>query len=269
MEKLSELKTPSLVYNHVVYDNLSERFLAKHSHAMVEMIYIVRGEVAYTIEDKKFVAHAGDLMIIKPYSYHYFSILKRQDYEKIGMLFHASDCPIDGLTDEAFVLLQCGSGRIHEVFQKIDFYFHNCPPPIFEELFWALTKEVLINVQLFHSQQVLTAHNPIHPLIERALTYINDNLFFLSTVKELAEALSVSEGYLKVLFTQQMKISPKKYITEKRLLMARTMITAGSPPTQTAFHCGYANYVTFYRLYLKTFGVKPTEDYKKNTEETP
>ena len=268
MKKVSEWKAHNLTYNHVIYDSVSERFLAKHSHAMVEMIYIIRGEVAYTIEDKKFVARAGDLIIIKPYSYHYFSILKKQDYEKIGMLFFPTEQPIEALTNDAFLLLQCGSGRIHDIFQKIDFYFHNCPRDAFEELFFALAKEVLVNVQLFHQQQTVTLHNPIHPLIERALAYINDNLFSLSTIKELADALSVSEGYLKSLFTQQMKITPKKYITEKRLLMARTMITAGAPPTQTAFQCGYANYVTFYRLYLKTFSVKPTDDYKNTPEES-
>ena len=230
---------------------------------MMEIIYVVNGKVSYTIENKKFTASPGDLIIIKPYSYHYFSAEKNTDYEKLGMLFSPSDVTIDSLTQESFLLLRCDSGHIHEIFNKIDFYFHNCPQEKFEELLLSLGKEVVLNVELFHRQNLITTHHPIHPMIERAIAHINAHLFTLNTVKELALALGVSEGYLKVLFSEQLKIPPKKYLTEKKMLMAKSMIEAGTPPTQTAFQCGYTNYVTFYRLYTKYFGNTPTIDAKR------
>ena len=80
MQKISELKNDNLIYNHIVYDNEYERHLAQHSHSLVEIIYVVKGEIAYTIEDKRFIARTGDLILIKPYSYHFFSITNQQDY---------------------------------------------------------------------------------------------------------------------------------------------------------------------------------------------
>lgn len=265
MKKISELKKDDLIYNHIIYDNEAERHLAKHAHSLVEIIYIVTGEVSYTIEDKKFTAKSGDLILIKPYAYHYFSILHKYDYEKIGILFPSNLVNIDDITSDSFLLLPCEHGRIWEIFNKVDFYFHNCPLSTFESLLLALAKEIVINISLFHKQQVITAHNPIHPLVERAINYINDQLFTINTVKELAQSLSVSEGYLKAIFTEQMKIPPKKYITEKKMLKAKSMIIEGIPPTQAAFQCGYSNYVTFYRLYLKAFHSNPMADHKNST----
>ena len=265
MQKISELKKEQLIYNHIIYDNESERHLAKHTHSLMEIIYVLSGEISYTIEDKKFTARPGDLILIKPYSYHYFTIASSEDYEKIGILFPANAVNTIDLSFDNFLLLPCLQGRIRDIFDKVDFYFHNCPQPIFENLLLALANELLINISLFYQQQVITSHNPVHPLIERAINYINENLFSLNTVKELADRLSVSEGYLKVLFTEQMKIPPKKYITEKKMLMAKSMINDGIPPTQVSIQCGFSNYVTFYRLYLKTFQINPITDHKNRS----
>lgn len=262
MQKISELKKEHLIYNHIIYDNEAERHLAKHAHPLMEIIYVLSGEISYTIEDKKFIARPGDLILIKPYSYHYFTIVSSEDYEKIGILFPISAVNIIDLSFDNFLLLPCMQGRIRDIFDKVDFYFHNCPQQIFESLLLALASEILTNISLFHRQQVITSHNPVHPLIERAINYINENLFSINTLKELANRLSVSEGYLKVLFTEQMKIPPKKYITEKKMLMAKSMIKDGVPPTQVSIQCGFSNYVTFYRLYLKTFQINPLSDYK-------
>jgi AraC-like DNA-binding protein/quercetin dioxygenase-like cupin family protein len=262
MQKISELKQEDFIYNHVVYDNEAERHLAKHSHPLTEMIYVLGGEVSYTIENKRFTAQKGDLILIKPFSYHFFSITGARDYEKIGILFPPSDIPLDNVAEQPFLLLPAEGGRIGGIFDKVDFYYHNCPQDIFKELALSLAKEIVLNIQLFHQDNLITAHNPIHPLVERAIEHINNHLFSLTTVKELAATLGVSEGYLKALFTEQMKIPPKQYLTEKKMLRAKAMLLDGEPPTQVAIRCGYNNYVTFYRLYVKFFGNSPTEDRK-------
>lgn len=265
MRKISEFKSSKLIFNHIVYDKESERHFAMHSHSLMEFIYITKGEVAYTVEDKKFTARQGELLVIKPYAYHYFTIKNQQDYEKIGVLCNCEDLEIEYTMNEPLMLIQCQNGRLHDIFNKIDFYYHNCPQPIFKELLKDLAKEILINIKFFSYQYVIsTRTESIHPLIERAINYINENLFNFNTVKELANHLSVSESHLKVLFTSQLKVTPKNYITEKKMLFARSMISNGTTPTQTAFHCRYSNYATFYRLYLRFFNVNPMTDYKNN-----
>ncbi len=262
MRKISEFRQERLIYNHVIYNTEVERHFAKHSHSLLEMIFVLQGEVTYAIENKKFVARSGDLIIIKPYAYHFFSVTNEPDYEKISILLPSEQLDTTMFGAENFLLLPCGNSRIEDIFQKADFYYHNCPQAVFKELLISLAKEIWINVQLFHLPNVVTEHRQIHPLIERTIEYVNDHLFAIETVKDLASRLCVSEGYLKTLFVKQMKISIKKYITEKKMLMARSMILSGTPPTQAAFQCGYSHYVTFYRLYVKMFKSSPTSEYK-------
>ena len=93
MQKISEYKQDDLIYNHVVYDSQTERHFAKHAHSLLEMIYVLQGEVSYTIENKQFVAKRGDCIVIKPYAYHYFSVSGKNDYEKIGTWWHSQTDP--------------------------------------------------------------------------------------------------------------------------------------------------------------------------------
>ena len=264
MQKISELKTDNLVYNHLIYDKEAERRFAMHSHSFVELIYVVKGEVAYTIEDRKFVARQGELIMLKPHAYHFFTIQNQQDYEKIGILFHQELIDITDVVREYFIILQCRNGRIRDILNKLEFYYHNCPEPVFTELLLSLTKEIVINVRHFSQQYTASPADPIHPQVERAIEYIHENLTSLNTIQELASHLAVSESHIKALFRDHLHVTPKKYITEKKLLLARSMITNGTSPTQVALHCGYSNYVTFYRLYLKYFGTKPADDYQQN-----
>ena len=263
MKRIAEYKSDQLIFNHLIYDKETERHFAKHSHSMFELIYVAKGEVSYVVEDSKFTANQGELIIINPYSYHYFTIRNRQDYEKIGILFSPALFDLGNTAQESFSVLDCSYGRIHDTFQKLDFYYHNCQTEVFAELLTALTKELTINIKHFGNQYKITSEKEsVHPLVKRAIDYINDNLFSLNTVKELAERLSVSESHLKVLFRNQLKVTPKNYITEKKMLLARSMLYGGTSPTQVAISLGYQNYVTFYRVYLKHFETRPTDDYK-------
>jgi len=264
LRKISELKTDKFVYNHLVYDKEAERHFAMHSHSFVELIYVVKGEVAYTIENKKFIARQGELILLRPHAYHFFTIQNQKDYEKIGVLFSQELIETADVLNEYFIILQCGNGRIRDILNKLEFYYHNCPTDVFSEILLLLTKEIVLNIRYFSQQYKISSADPIHPLIERAIEYINENLTSLNTIQELAEHLAVSESHIKVLFRSQLQVTPKKYITEKKLLLAKSMITNGTSPTQAALHCGYSNYVTFYRLYLKHFGNKPVNDYHQN-----
>ncbi len=100
------------------------------------------------------------------------------------------------------------------------------------------------------------------PLLSSALRYINSNLFTIKSVKEVADSIFVTEGYLYKLFKNIMKESPKQYILNKRLNYARNMIQLGEKPIQVARVCNFENYSSFYRAYMKQFGHAPSKEEK-------
>jgi methylphosphotriester-DNA--protein-cysteine methyltransferase len=79
----------------------------------------------------------------------------------------------------------------------------------------------------------------------------------------LVPFLSVAASSVCHLFCEQMKISPKQYILQKKLALAGKLIHDGVPPTIAAIRIGYDNYSDFYRMYVKHFKKMPSQ-YKIN-----
>ncbi|MBR2181446.1 MAG: AraC family transcriptional regulator [Oscillospiraceae bacterium] len=50
-----------------------------------------------------------------------------------------------------------------------------------------------------------------------------------------------------------------RYITEKRLIYAHNLITNNNPPTKIYLDCGYRDYTSFYRAFVKMFGYPPSQ----------
>lgn len=61
-------------------------------------------------------------------------------------------------------------------------------------------------------------------------------------------------------FKQETGYTLHNYIVNKRLLMARTLISNGMPVTKAAQESGFAEYSTFSRAYRKQFKNNPSEE---------
>ena len=91
------------------------------------------------------------------------------------------------------------------------------------------------------------------------MQYINEHLFTLKNIDEIADALFITKSYLFYLFKTHIKTSPKRYIMEKRLLAAHEMITQGAKPTHVYEKVGFNDYTSFYRNNTKFFNIPPSE----------
>jgi AraC-like DNA-binding protein len=74
--------------------------------------------------------------------------------------------------------------------------------------------------------------------------------------------MSVSQ--LERVFKQATHSSVWHYITLKRLAAARERIESGSSATDASLECGFGDYSSFYRAYVKEYGRAPYV--KKNTK---
>ena len=246
--------------NHLLYDNATDKHFAKHSHSLYEMIYVLNGEVEYIIEDKLYTAKKHSLILIKPYTYHYFTIKSNGDYEKIGILFNPDFLNIDisMLNSELQCLDLKNYGIIDAIFQKMDFYYKSFTQEVFLQLYFSLIQEIIFNLSLIReTTTTLQYHTPI---LSPVLAYINANLFTIRRLEDISTALNISTSYLKAIFKKELKTQPKKYINEKRLLIARQAILSGEKATAVAERCGFQNYSTFYRLYCDYFGYSPSQE---------
>jgi AraC-like DNA-binding protein len=99
----------------------------------------------------------------------------------------------------------------------------------------------------------------LSPLISEFLRYVNENLCSPIDIGRVADSLYVSESYLFRLFKRELHQTPLKYIREKRLMLARKMLSEGERSTAVCTRCGFSDYTTFYRNYVGFFGCPPSE----------
>jgi AraC-like DNA-binding protein len=86
---------------------------------------------------------------------------------------------------------------------------------------------------------------------------VERHLAYKLTLAQIAGELYVSPSTLSHMFKKEMGISLYQYITQKRLVLAHEQIERGVPPTAAYTVCGYTDYPSFYRAYVKMFGHSP------------
>lgn len=250
-----------LFYSYLISENIKRDTFTTHTHNEYELIYFLDGDATHVIEDRKYKLKRGDLILIRPFKYHFIQIDNISRYERIVIHF---DNKIDGLTlfpDDVDVINIKGNVTAEDIFKKCQLYYKNCSENIFFKLLPHLISELLYNIHIFPNE-LSKEYISMSPLITKAIQYINDNLCEISGVEDVANHLFVSESYLFRLFKNELHRTPKKYILEKRLILAEKLLSYGEKPTKVSEKCGFTDYTTFYRNYINFFGHLPSYNEK-------
>ena len=254
-------RTDRMFFKHEISENMPRNAYSKHIHNGYELLYFIDGDATYVIEDRKYKLKKGDLILIRPLQYHFIQIDAPRKYERYDILFDIERHGIESaklIPNDIEVINISGNAILEELFKKLDFYCQNSNQDTFEKLLCLLVSELFYNVSL--SSHSLPENTPtLSPIISKALKYTNENLCSITDIGEIANHLFVSESYLFRLFKKELHQSPKKYIREKRLLMAQKMLLEGEKPTRVSERCGFSDYTTFYRSYTAFFGRSPRE----------
>jgi AraC-like DNA-binding protein len=146
-----------------------------------------------------------------------------------------------------------------DIFKKLDIYSAKLKEQDFFEVMILLIKELFYALSIERAESV-NETKEINPILSNALKYINSNLFSVKSISEVADALFITESYLHRIFKTELHKSPKKYINDKRLLAAQSLIQMGERPTEIYERCGFSDYTAFYRNYREHFGYSPSKE---------
>ena len=254
-------RSPTFYFKHKLSREPRDAYFP-HSHNLFEILYFLNGDATHVIEDKKYKLKRGDLVLIRPSSYHFIQINSPAEYERYDILFDETALGIrisDFISDDTDVINIQANPIARSIFEKLDYYLENFSQEDFSVLLQLLLKELFYDLRVTEKQTV-PVFSVVSPILSRALRYINEHLFTLDSVASVAEAVFVTEGYLHKLFREELKNSPKKYITDKRLLAAQRLLAIGEKPTKVYENCGFRDYSTFYRSYVNFFGYSPSQE---------
>ena len=94
-------------------------------------------------------------------------------------------------------------------------------------------------------------------LLDRIAAYIEKNYANHITVDALARHFYVSSSTISHLFKQKMGVSLYRYITQRRLIAAKSLIAQRVPMEEISLRVGFVDYSTFYRAFKQEFGISP------------
>ena len=117
---------------------------------------------------------------------------------------------------------------------------------------------VLLNRLALQQQkeEVVTAQDST---VYNVLGYINEHYNENLSLDDLANRFFISKYHLSREFQRLVGTSVHRYIVQKRLVMAKQMLSAGKPSTEVYQSCGFGDYSNFYRAFKTEYQISPKE----------
>ncbi len=96
-------------------------------------------------------------------------------------------------------------------------------------------------------------------LVGEILIHINVRISQTITLVSLAEAFHMSAGYLSRLFKQETGTTISKYITARRISVAKRLLAEGCTVREVCERSGFGDYTHFIRAFGQAVGVSPKQ----------
>ena len=263
VKSFSSYSTKDMLYNHTIKDNPKDSEFKFHTHDICEMIFLKSGNITAVIDSKEYKMHENSLVIFRPNVVHRIKVDAPIPYERHGILFDEKiigNIPYHKASNNLYVVDFSSSPFIIDIFKKLDYYCNNLPEEDFTVILANSIEEILYNLTLIKPEDSNSNYNVINPVINKAIEYIEKNYKNPISIDDICSDLYVSKCHLHHLFMNILKVSPKKYINNKRLTEARNLIRGGKKPHQIYSECGFSDYGTFYRNYKNHFGHIPSKE---------
>lgn len=246
-----------------------------HHHDFYEVYLLLSGNVAYWVEGRIVRLTPGDLLFINPMELHRpLPDPENPVCERFVLWIHRDY--LEGLSTEQTPLAGCFdthrpqhrnhlrlsaaertavTARMGELVRESygkDFGSSISAQGIFLQLMVQLNRLALGAEKQQEDEQ-------LSPLVRRALHYISENLSRELSLENIAKELFVSKYHLSHAFSREVGVSVYRYVTLRRLLLARQLLLEGEAAGQVCRSCGFADYTSFFRAFKSEYGISPRE----------
>lgn len=246
-----------------------------HYHDFHKIIIFISGNVSYFIEGRSYQLKPYDIVIVRAGEIHRPVIHDRSMYERFVIYisskffdaYKTSDYDLEycfmqskkfqtnvlRIEDEKRSIIQDSTNRLKTAMDMKGYASELHEKILFIEFI------ILVNQIIYERNNYYLESTISNKKIIDILNYMNENIASDITVDDIASNFYMNRSYLMHLFKAETGYTIGKYITEKRLFLAKSLIHNGSSLTDACYESGFKNYATFYRAFKEKFGKSPKD----------
>lgn len=253
-------KINKIKYFHTRYETPVPNVYGNHFHNNYELYFFLSGDVEYIVGDTTYILKPYDLLLIQPTLYHYPKIQSSRPYERFVINFSIQDVEptLKEVLDTTRVRFSFSDdGFVKNLYSTFDQHIKSSKEDA--DIFSRQALNMLL-LQLKFAKSDVEDAQIIHPTLSKMLRYIDENLSEDLDVESISNKFFVSPSWVFHSFKEHFHISYKRYVNHKKLLYAQQLIQKGVSANEACASCGFSEYTTFYRQYVKQFGITPAQE---------
>ncbi|MBP5249247.1 MAG: helix-turn-helix transcriptional regulator [Lachnospiraceae bacterium] len=263
MDIFREKEADRIYTRYVKEDETRASGYEMHIHERCELYYFLNGKASYMVEGSEYPLKRGDMLLMRPGEAHCVRILEKSTYERYAVNFPAD--LFDGIDPERrlmkpFFDRKLGVGNHYENPEGEGHFRKMCETYTDDyERFIAVYTSILEIMTELPSLNTLRRKKTDRPsgLSEKLLKYVNENLYSDISLSDVASHFYISVSQLGRVFRQATGAPLWEYVTAKRLIAAKELIDSGMYAGEAALKCGFKDYSSFYRAYVKRYDKSP------------
>lgn len=265
--------TEELVFAHHISEETADAAQHyPHTHPFCELYFYVSGKCSYIVENGVYEPMPGTVIFTRGGEMHGVRIEEDCVYERYYFQIQPHLAETFGFP----ALLRCFYDRPHGENNSIVLPFHTAREcfsllertenlfcggerdagPLALAAFFELLHKVSQYAENPAAQPETQARSPI---VNTAMRYINDHLADIRSPSDLAAKLYVRREYLSRQFTTHIGITLGRYLTMKRVALAKSLLSQGQGKSleEICMLCGWQDYNYFITVFRQETGETP------------
>ena len=244
-----------------------------HYHDFHKLILVLKGNAKYTIEGLEYELMPFDFVLVNRFLIHKPETLGGEDeYDRIILYLKDDFLQSFGLLDSFYkakelksYVVRFSAGVSADIFNLFSAIEEDIKREDKEYAGKLTTRIDVLKALISFNKACIAEDFGFKPearynrKVIELIEFIGNNISEDLSIDLLADRFYMSKYHMMRIFKNETGYSIHQYISEKRILLARTLILGGMPATAACLECGFKDYSSFSRAFKNQLGVLPSE----------